>query len=455
MNREAAALHVVAPPVITVPLAVPDRELASSSPNAAHAQQSGTATDATAAPASDLTSASTARVSAVTNAAAAPASNATSASKVPAVTDAIASNPASSTALVPANSATASTALIVAPSTALTRETALAKALVVVEGARVNTTKADLKPLPVGRLVLGPMTTLASALGLVSSVTGYDPSILGAAVAGAGVVGFGAITLNAYYQRIVSPFKRRRAAREQARALDAVAKSTLIEAPQMLSGLERAWLAQRAASVIKGMEGFDAKRYREMLSKPMLKQLHAAADETGIPIDDNHRTAVAMRSIFDRVHGDDFRDEIEAVIADIEKLSPEARNLLAPSVRQSAAAVLRDDAQRWRAKRFDEALDGQRSDYTSISTEFQPSTPRADVVGPPSPDDLFNTKVLELSGKVAISNAGNRALSVDTTVGHTATAEKVASYFERLGYRCALTGLERGVRVRIYDPSVG
>jgi hypothetical protein len=369
--------------------------------------------------------------------------NTTRVKTVPLLVDSLLTPPApDATALVPAKT----TALVPAA-----QAQDVAKAIAAI---RTTTAKADTTPAPLAALFGGGFATLYFGSGIAAALTNYDPSYIGAACFTLFTAPALLCALDGAHGTLISPLKRRREARQLSRALDAEIGPVLAKG-ESTAGLERAWLREAASSALTDIEGdaVEAGRKRQLVSKntaATLKRLAATPFEAS---PEDLASAKAMRRILDLLNETKAIESVERITYAIEKLTPEARALIAPTVRDIAAVLLADPNQKWRARRLDEALDGKRTDYTAVGIEFHPTMPNPNLIGPPSPDDIFNTQVLAMQGIIATAIASNAQLDCAASVPHTPTAEKLAAFFERHGYRCAITGESVGAKVRIYDPS--
>jgi hypothetical protein len=254
------------------------------------------------------------------------------------------------------------------------------------------------------------------------------------------------------------------------------------------TSLERAWLATRAAGVLRSLDCSEVaspstgwrRRFGNwiagMREGEVIDRLRAFAALRGECNETDLRDAAAMhdvlaavyvpgRELFPLEQGETtnaptapeskvnttLSASLETMLTRLESMSASARLLIAPMIRE--AVVLQLDAEpgnRFRLRRFEEALNGTRSAYNIIADAPRgpsDSLRRGTVTSDPK-QRAIDTLVAEIRG----ANAAGRRVDCGVWLDDAPSAEHVAAYVETLDYRASIFERDGKAYVAVYDP---
>lgn len=250
--------------------------------------------------------------------------------------------------------------------------------------------------------------------------------------------------------------------------------ATMKEAVEATSGVEKAWLVNRANACLAAID-LPAENspypFRTTLARNDVRQELAALASTPVEVGlDDQRDIASLQKICALVFESpsarhvtspgtirgSVGSNLEQVIDLIDTLSERARSLIPQGLRDAVVAELsRDPGNRWRIQRFSEACEGKRTAYSSqVPDVAEPSIQEALSAAGAFPADHVHatteTAVRAMSARILGND--RRAVCVATS----AIAEQVGAYFEAKGMRAVL--YERpaagGIVVTVYAPDV-
>lgn len=327
-----------------------------------------------------------------------------------------------------------------------------------------------------------PMSAVAAVYGLVAA----SPEALEAAgtmaLLGGNCAGMAAVLLGPV---IGARTLARHIAKGQFAAAAGGDVAALVKESKPATGLARAWIGVRSEAVLKALDVTSAStsvaarpgwmtrvitRVTSIGCAPALGDsrallpLREAASLDGIAEED-----IVMARRMEAVHAlvAKFAEQktkvaetivinMPGLLHQLESLSPEARALLAPAVRDNVLLALGDaPAYAHVAQRFIDAFDGKRTPYegpelsvqNDLGVTLDELKSRAADTREPA---VAAARKVEAMIHACIT--GNTPIDVHGKLDDATAAETVAAHFERAGYRAIIAGQGPTWTVRVYDP---
>jgi hypothetical protein len=304
--------------------------------------------------------------------------------------------------------------------------------------------------LGLGGFVASGLGTFALLVGAVQGLTGHAVGdslawIAGATVASAAIPA----GLNWLIARVADASLGRKVRSQLAVAEEAHGAS---------GGVGRAWLELRAARALRPLKD-PVEPFKALFAPPIAAQATgrrlAAFSTSASDVSAEDRShAAKLDQVFEivRTRADGYlAGQLEAILALVEGLPPEALALIRDQLSAPAAEHLRDPANTWRRARFLQALEGKVKPYSDKGVDL--------VEGPPTAEDLeavrkvqkgkvftdASTAARDIAARLVMFGAPARVAVTDGLL-----ATEVAAHFERKNYRAALYQRKADVLVTVY-----